>query len=271
VTSPALVAPAPTATPTPNIRSAEEKKVFHDGTYQFIADAGPASSFAKTTPAPMPTATRPAIVYAPAATATATATATPQPSPTPSPPAPTAVIYTITNSTVTNEVDIEDPRFYRGSFTIAPAGSVQAAAAGTTSQGKSLYYAGSSYETLSPSYNDRTPLPVSGKAMYYNPGIMQEVYSYRLQLGQVVPCGECVGYVALLRKGDLGRHVYLRWADGTVEGPFLVIDVAARHHIGLLLARGWAVDLDYQTAMRHSMAGPVPVTILDAPVIPYNN
>jgi hypothetical protein len=165
---------------------------------------------------------------------------------------------------VDNRVDIEDPRFYRGSFKYAPAGSIQAEK-GSAGYSPAPSYKGTSYETLSPDYSAGSPLPVAGKAMYYNPGIMQQVLAYRMQLGQVAPCGECVGYVALLRKGDLGRRVWLRWSDGAVEGPFLVIDVAARHHVSLLLSRGWAVDVDYATAMRHGMNRPAPVTVLASP------
>jgi hypothetical protein len=186
---------------------------------------------------------------------------------TPAPPTPlppTATPQIIVHTPQPYEVDIEDPRFYRGSFTFAPSGSAQAGEA-PGSVVDAPFYSGSSYETLSPAYSASSPLPVAGKAMYYNPGIMQEVYAYRLRLGQVQPCSECVGYVALLRQGDLGRKVWLRWGDGTVEGPFLVIDVAARQHVGLLLTRGWAVDVDYATAIRHGMNRPVQVTILAAP------
>ena len=101
--------------------------------------------------------------------------------------------------------------------------------------------------------------------MYYNPGIMAQVLSYRLALGQVSPCSDCVGYAALLRRGDLNRKVWIEWATGDVEGPFLVIDVAASQHVPLLLARQWVVDVDYATAMRRAMNGPVSVTVLDAP------
>lgn len=110
-----------------------------------------------------------------------------------------------------------------------------------------------------------TRLPVSGQAMYYNPGVMQEVYAYRLHLGQVQPCSACVGYAALLRAGDINRRIWLQWEGGIVEGPFLVIDAAAGQHVDLLLSRNWVVDVDYETALRRDMAGPVPVTILAAP------
>lgn len=124
---------------------------------------------------------------------------------------------------------------------------------------------GETWETLSPAYSERSPLPLHGLAMYYNPGIMREVLAYRLQMAQIDPCPECVGYVALLRRGDLNRKVWILWPDGTVEGPFLVVDVAARHHVSPLLKRGWAVDVDYQTALRHRMNRPLPVTVLAAP------
>jgi hypothetical protein len=57
----------------------------------------------------------------------------------------------------------------------------------------------------------------------------------------------------------------LQWADGTVEGPFLVVDVAAPQHIAQLLARNWVVDVDYPTAVRREIVNPVPVTVLAAP------
>lgn len=74
-----------------------------------------------------------------------------------------------------------------------------------------------------------------------------------------------MGSVALLRAGDLDRKVWIQLENGEVDGPFQVLDVAARHHIPSLLARNWVVDVDYDTAMRWGMRGPVPVTILGAP------
>jgi hypothetical protein len=159
---------------------------------------------------------------------------------------------------------------------IADPGSLLAAPAANTAALPDIPYAsmvpksflpGTTYDTLRPSYVEASPLPAQGRAMYYNPGIMSAVYAYRLQNREIKPCPECVGYVALLRAGDLNRKVWLRWEDGAVEGPFLVIDVAARHHIPLLLSRNWVVDVDYQTALRRKMNCPVPVTVLASP--PY--
>jgi hypothetical protein len=114
-------------------------------------------------------------------------------------------------------------------------------------------------------YRQPSSLPASGYAMFYNPNVMQEVLSNRLAMGHVSACNECVGNVALLRAGDLNRHVWLQWADGTVEGPFLVVDVAASKDVASLLARHWVVDVDNSTAVRRGMAGPVPVTVWASP------
>ena len=122
-----------------------------------------------------------------------------------------------------------------------------------------------SWTQLSPSYYESTPLPVSGLAMYYAPNVMENVAQYRLRVDKIEGCEECVGSVALLRAGDLDRKVWIQQEGGEVEGPFQVLDVAARHHIPSLLARNWVVDVDYDTAMRWGMRGPVPVTILGEP------
>lgn len=115
------------------------------------------------------------------------------------------------------------------------------------------------------SYRQSSPLPMSGYAMYYNPNVMQEVLNNRLAMGHVSSCNECVGNIALLRAGDLNRRVWLQWSDGTVEGPFLVADVAAPQHVAQLLARNWVVDVDYRTASRRGMVGPEMVTVLASP------
>lgn len=125
--------------------------------------------------------------------------------------------------------------------------------------------AGAQNPSLSPGYTAMTPLPMEGLAMYYNPGIMRQVVEYRENMGEIEDCMECVGYAALLRAGDLNRRIWIRWGDGEVEGPFLVADVAARHHVEMLIQRGWAVDVDNQTAVRRGMFMPMPVTIYAAP------
>ena len=123
-----------------------------------------------------------------------------------------------------------------------------------------------SWQQLAPTYWEQTPLPIAGLAMYYNPRVMDGVINYRVRADDIDLCPECVGYVALLRAGDINRKVWIARGDGEPEGPFLVADVAARHDIPSLLRRGWAVDVDYETARRWNMRGGISVTIYnDAP------
>jgi hypothetical protein len=123
----------------------------------------------------------------------------------------------------------------------------------------------SSFRELTPSYWDETPLPVQGLAMYYNPGIMERVLRNRLRWGHVTECEECIGRIALLRDGDVDRKVWLQRPGHEVEGPFWVIDQAARHHVPGLVRRNWTVDVDYQTAMRWRMRGPIPIVVMEDP------
>ncbi|MFN3980570.1 MAG: hypothetical protein ACK4SA_09325 [Caldilinea sp.] len=118
---------------------------------------------------------------------------------------------------------------------------------------------------LTPAYSEPTPLPVTGLAMYYAPRVMDSVASYRERVNNIEECEECIGRVALLRAGDIGRHVWIQVGDGAVEGPFQVLDVAGRHHIPDLLRRNWVVDVDYETAMRWGMRGPIEVTVYAEP------
>ena len=117
-----------------------------------------------------------------------------------------------------------------------------------------------------PGYHAQTPLPQVGKAMYYASGVMEQVIKYRLRVGDITPGKKCLGYVALMRKGDLDREVWIV-INGQVEGPFCVVDVAALQHIPSLLERNWVVDVDYQTAKRWGMVGVGPkfVVVLGAP------
>lgn len=105
-------------------------------------------------------------------------------------------------------------------------------------------------------------LVITGTATYYHPGVMDEVYRNRLVWGHVAPCPECVGMVALLDREWIGQTVWLQRPGAPVEGPFLVVDCAAAGHREALLRRGWAVDVDWQTAQRWQMRGPVAVSVL---------
>jgi hypothetical protein len=107
-------------------------------------------------------------------------------------------------------------------------------------------------------------LLVAGQATFYNPGIAEQVLANRLAWGHVQPCGACIGYVALLERETVGELVWLQRPGQPPEGPFLVIDCAAAGHQDALRKRGWVVDVDWQTAQRWQMRGPVPVTVLHA-------
>ncbi|MFN8442737.1 MAG: hypothetical protein U0175_18320 [Caldilineaceae bacterium] len=120
------------------------------------------------------------------------------------------------------------------------------------------------WQRLAPTYADQSPLPVRGQAMYYNPGVMQKVITYRQRMHQIQDCADCIGYVALLRAGDINRKIWLQVSDDTVEGPYLVTDVAARHDIPRLLRLGWGIDVDWETAKRWNLHMPM-VVIWDTP------
>lgn len=123
---------------------------------------------------------------------------------------------------------------------------------------------------LTPAYNQPTALPAYGKAMFYNPGVMETVLENRLEMGVVDHCHECVGYVAMLRAGDLNRRVWIQLSDSTVEGPFQVIDAADQKHVQMLIKKMWVIDVDYETAMRWKMAGPRLITLWDEPPLSYS-
>lgn len=123
----------------------------------------------------------------------------------------------------------------------------------------------SSYRDLSPSYYHPSPLPIQGLAMYYNPGVMDRVLQRQIGWGHVTECYECIGRVALLREGDMDRRIWLQRPGHEVEGPFWVVDQAAEHDVPGLVRRNWAVDVDYETAMRWKMQGPIPIIVLADP------
>lgn len=117
---------------------------------------------------------------------------------------------------------------------------------------------------LRPGYWDASILPVQGVAMYYNPGVFQRVLDFRYKNDHISGCAECIGYVALLRAGDIDRQVWLQRNGKGLEGPFWVVDVAAGKDIPRLLSQNWVVDVDHNTAMRWRMAGPIPITVYGA-------
>lgn len=109
-----------------------------------------------------------------------------------------------------------------------------------------------------PPWHVSTPLPATGEVTFYAPNVMERTYNLRLRLAEVPYCDppECIGYVATLRPGDLGRKVWLQVPGREAEGPFLVVDYAARRDFSNLVDRGLIAEVDYQTAQRWGMKKP---------------
>lgn len=108
---------------------------------------------------------------------------------------------------------------------------------------------------------------VEGQATYYAEGVMAKVAVNRGYIADVADYRAwleregLVGTVALNAAGDLGRWVYLEGPQG-VEGPFLSIDCAQRDHYVDRVRRGRVVEVDWWTAQRWGMRGPVAVRVL---------
>jgi len=119
---------------------------------------------------------------------------------------------------------------------------------------------------LTPGYWEQTPLPQTGLATFYAPGMMEHVLDVRDGYGQMLRCPECVGTVALLRAGDIGRKVWLQPPDGEKIGPFLVIDCARQVDVWPLVDRNWVVDVSYELGELWDMNRPLDgVTVLADP------
>ncbi len=107
---------------------------------------------------------------------------------------------------------------------------------------------------------------LTGQATYYSPGVMETVAVNRRLIRsregyQAWLRAEGVaGAVALNRAGDLGRRVWIfgpdeQWAE------YLVIDCAGRKDYLARITAGQVVEVDWPTARRWGMAGPVPVVV----------
>jgi len=109
---------------------------------------------------------------------------------------------------------------------------------------------------------------IHGLAKYYDRGVMEIVAVNR---GRIADESEydtwlksqgLAGAVALSRNADRGRRVWItNPRTGEIEGPFLSIDCSNRAHYRQRIAAGTIVDVDYQTAKRWNMAGPLTVTV----------
>ena len=119
------------------------------------------------------------------------------------------------------------------------------------------------------SWRDETDaMSMSGCAAYYASGRMEStatIFGHTespSDYQQWLQEGGYIGAVAVYRLGDKGKDVHILWPDGTIDGPYLAIDVVARNHYDLGLRRNRVIDVDYNTAVSHNMEGPVAVTII---------
>lgn len=125
--------------------------------------------------------------------------------------------------------------------------------------------------TFNLEWEDETPyMSMSGCAAYYGIGVMEKT---ALNMGYIDEADSdayyewlesegYIGAVAVYRLGDRGKDVYILWPDGIIDGPYKSIDVVAEHHYDLGLDKNRVIDVDYETAVRHDMRGPVSVTIV---------
>ncbi len=90
---------------------------------------------------------------------------------------------------------------------------------------------------------------------------METVYENRLAWGHVAPCPECIGMAAVIEAEHLGDKVWIEGPDG-YEGPFLVVDCANAAHLEKLKERRLVAEVDWQTAQRWQMKGPIEGRVL---------
>jgi len=95
-----------------------------------------------------------------------------------------------------------------------------------------------------------------GWCKYYNAGIFEQVVANR-DINTHTVCPECIGYVALEHQ-YYGQRVWLDRIGYEPEGPFLAIDTAP---VDAVITNGWVADVDWRTAQRWHMAGPVWVKV----------
>lgn len=106
-------------------------------------------------------------------------------------------------------------------------------------------------------WGSASPGNLEGQATYYSPHLMETVAENR-----GMDLNGYLGGVALNRKGDLGRVVWLEF-DRAINGPYLVVDCARKHHYETRERLGRVVEVDAETAKRQGFYRykPIPVKV----------
>jgi hypothetical protein len=95
-----------------------------------------------------------------------------------------------------------------------------------------------------------------GYATFYAPGVMEATADYR-----GLSCADCAGYAAMIDPEMLGQRVWIARPGQRSEGPFLVVDCGKKEHREGQRRRGLVAEVDFETARRWGMRGPVVVRV----------
>ena len=108
-----------------------------------------------------------------------------------------------------------------------------------------------------------TPMPTltTGKAVYYDPGLMESTAEsrglYNYKTNKYTTDGSDQGYiggVATETCSEIGTGVWLRRPGYAWEGPYLVVDCAQRNDAyGQMVYWGLVTEVDFNTALRWNM------------------
>jgi len=98
---------------------------------------------------------------------------------------------------------------------------------------------------------------VKGLSTYYRAGLMDEV-----AINRGLDLDGYISGVALNRAGDLGRVIWLEWDDGSIMGPFLVVDCAQRIHFDEREQQGRVVEVPAWVARLQGFYGIGPIGVV---------
>lgn len=123
--------------------------------------------------------------------------------------------------------------------------------------------------TITRTWETPTPNPyLDGLATYMNPGVMEQTAANRALIDNPddlplwLTSEGLVCAVALNRRADLGRIVWLRRPGGPTLGPCLSIDCAALPHLQRRIDQERVVEVGWRIAEHWGMERPIPIRVL---------